>query len=274
MTNPDRFPITLWPEGLMPEPDVWVPAALASAGIRDRLERRQVLVDVGGADVRDLSPVGERHLEYVGSGTRRRLPPEFFLRELLDLRLDGDPDEAERAVAELTLTAGYLDVGGESGAWVHEHTLDAFWPPRGRVFDLALATLVVMQLQGLAAGLVAVEDGAAEPPGGWVLFAGQLSNYVSKMSPTVQVADTADRARASDLATATAVQMWNYCAERDRVRMSRCASATCGRPFVRQRDGAEHGQFRTKGVIYCSKACARAQAQREYRRRQRQEKSG
>jgi hypothetical protein len=72
----------------------------------------------------------------------------------------------------------------------------------------------------------------------------------------------------SSLACALMVQLHNLVV--DGLEIRRCANETCGRPFTRQRGRALKGQYRTAGVIYCDAACAKAQMQREYRRRNRQ----
>jgi hypothetical protein len=61
------------------------------------------------------------------------------------------------------------------------------------------------------------------------------------------------------------LQLYNHVAEGSTAR--RCANETCRRAFVRQRGRAEYAQYRTDGVKYCSRECARAQAQRQLRRR-------
>lgn len=70
--------------------------------------------------------------------------------------------------------------------------------------------------------------------------------------------------------TAMCLQALRYIA--DGVPARRCANETCERWFTRQRGRAHAGQFRSTGVLYCSSACAKAQAQRVYRRRRRAEK--
>jgi hypothetical protein len=66
-----------------------------------------------------------------------------------------------------------------------------------------------------------------------------------------------------------ALELFNHII--DNAEYHECANERCKRTFVHQQGRSEKGQRRSVGVIYCSPECARATAQREYRRRRRRQ---
>ncbi len=72
-------------------------------------------------------------------------------------------------------------------------------------------------------------------------------------------------ARPHTLLTALTIQLFNDIAAATTYKV--CANERCRRLFVHQRGPDGTRQPRTRGVIYCSARCARAQAQRAYRQR-------
>ena len=68
------------------------------------------------------------------------------------------------------------------------------------------------------------------------------------------------------LYSAACHQVFNFVVKGETARL--CENQTCGRRFVHQLGGAQHGQYRTKGLLrFCSTQCAHAETQRQYRRR-------
>jgi hypothetical protein len=74
------------------------------------------------------------------------------------------------------------------------------------------------------------------------------------------------------LYSAAMLQLVNDLAANETVH--RCANETCRRPFVRQLGRSTYGGHRRTGTLYCSNTCARAQYQREKRRRDRAARKG
>lgn len=100
----------------------------------------------------------------------------------------------------------------------------------------------------------AINDGLAEIPPHLVYWPDEAWRRIEPEPVTVYAACCA--------------QIYNLANDAfDQVPLRQCANETCGRYFMRQRDGAAQGQSHTKGVKYCSKNCRYAQGQRERRRR-------
>jgi len=68
------------------------------------------------------------------------------------------------------------------------------------------------------------------------------------------------------------LQLVNHLASGETVHT--CANETCRRQFVRQLGRSTYGGHRKTGILYCTNACARAQYQREKRRRDKAARGG
>jgi hypothetical protein len=74
------------------------------------------------------------------------------------------------------------------------------------------------------------------------------------------------------LYTLCALELFNHMLQGAEYRI--CANERCNRRFVLQQGRSEKGQHRSRGVKYCSPACARATAQRTYRQRRKRAEAG
>lgn len=134
----------------------------------------------------------------------------------------------------------------------------------------------LLERTGLEPGRAAMEaadflsaffDWGLEPfhPGVSVEWDGSITAETFSRMPEIE---TSPQSKASaSLYHLCCLELYNHIVEGATYRT--CSNETCGHTFVRQEGRAEHGQYRTKGVKYCSATCARAQAQRELRRRKR-----
>lgn len=99
-----------------------------------------------------------------------------------------------------------------------------------------------------------------------------LNKGLNRINIRVQVTpkyDSEDKSRFRGLGytlySALCLQFANHIAAD--ARYSRCKNETCDHRFVHQRGRAQFGQHRSRGVDYCSKKCATAQAVRNHRER-------
>ncbi|WP_436987720.1 hypothetical protein [Streptomyces sp. enrichment culture] len=237
-----------------------------------------------------------------------QLPEDFYLRELsevpaddlpavaqlfrsfgllfdlehaeLDLR-DHDPEERKELEALALLTPPRRGCGGVHRDQVRLHL---------EIAQDAITTWVACQSPGGLEELVEPEitdkvleewrarNTHAEPP--WPHSLDHLREMliqfrIERLSDAVNGALSKFSIGVGDLAarrptvySVAFLQLYNHLSEDATIR--ECANETCRRTFVRQRGRAAYGQNRTSGIKYCTRECARAQAQREHRRRRKQ----
>lgn len=91
----------------------------------------------------------------------------------------------------------------------------------------------------------------------------RLNSALTIFAPRVSVGDDP----APTVVNIAAAQMANDI--HSSAMIQKCQNETCKRSFTKQRGRSTKGTHRSKGVLYCSHSCARAQAQREFRRQRR-----
>ncbi len=236
------------------------------------------------------------------------LPPEFFLREAFEfnsldpietcafVRTWGSfttPRHESGLCAYLPMNVRYSDalyasLEREAASYreanrLHPLDEDAAPVEAERVHIEALRTLVdhwTAYVDGNGSGIVEAWENHLWPRPdstgqAWAWFDMFLNSALQPFHIRVASghlgAEPYDQAGLSTYCLA-ALQLANALAEHATVR--RCANEACRRRFVRQLGRSQYSQHRTQGVLYCSKNCARAQANRQYRRRKKQNAKG
>ena len=198
----------------------------------------------------------------------------------------GFSDDRRRS-RDSSLRSGVLATAQEQRAaapnWVVAETLEEFrWGARA-IHDLHAAWLALSEpadprqvnwanprMPGRGDDLGRAQSEVAN------FFEETMRYALEGFSPRIWLVDDAsERMRYGSLATpepsevtlfeVLAIELFSHVAENAPYKL--CANPTCRRTFVRQNGGAVYRQSRTRGVLYCSRVCANAVAQRRYRQR-------
>jgi len=269
-TNSERFRMMVWPSHVPPVSSVWGFSPYRLDG-----------------DLLKLDPDAQM--------TEHDVPDEVYLRELRELSLD-DPER----ILEFVNTFGRLghqkgDVlitsFGPSAPWPTDRQWDDWYAEidgYSGFLELGPFEKAMFQSSGMqhvdhfrswALAFRAITDlidqyhQADADEGQMEDLANGLSGLLHPFYPVVEVAHESDTARrwqpheeSPRLENVLALQAVNHLSQGSIYHV--CANETHQGLFVYQRDREEQGQHRSKGVMYCSASCAKAQASREYRRRQ------
>lgn len=218
------------------------------------------------------------------------LLPDFVLQEALALEVRS-PDDVIALAGQWGLPTGpgeasFRYFAGEAPADVVRE-MQAWGPAGRRMVHPGAVDLHLRLVRALSRHLLAYLDGASDAPllaawshdglpvpksapQAWLWWEGYLNRGLEAF--TVHVRTRPDNEAlltrpAPNLFNACCLQLAQYLAGDTDV--SRCANERCGKPFTRQRGRArdEYGQHRSRGVRYCSHLCAKAQSERDRRRR-------
>jgi hypothetical protein len=102
-----------------------------------------------------------------------------------------------------------------------------------------------------------------DPYEGHEFFTNEMNRLLGPVTPTVGFGN--HQQRPSTLLDALVIQLFNDVAAG--VTYKSCANENCGELFVDQINSKGKRHSRKTGTLYCSPRCAKAQAQRNYRRR-------
>ncbi|MGW3651860.1 helix-turn-helix domain-containing protein [Streptomyces sp. NPDC000878] len=240
----------------------------------------------------DVAVVDEEWIRYSTLGDLAELQDEFYLRVLKDYDADSSLDE----IADLVRTYGQLCLddyvewdGGWMGNWEQRSiaTESRFRYKEKYKKDLLLPDSLVNLWEGrphldtfrfLRDGWI-VASATGDLADYHRLFEGlphagsleeTVRDWVNGLNKALGVAHPRiehplAHEEGATLYGASCLQLYNHITEQAQYKI--CANEACGQIFVRQQGRSGGQQRKSEGVKYCSSKCARAQAQRELRRR-------